>query len=605
MRMDERMGDRHLDDHMDDRHLDDHMDDCRLDDHVDDCRLDDHVDDRRLDDHVDDRLASAVEFFRKEKGLHRLIDQVIEKYRRTGDIRGKVRLDRLDDAERVALSELFRTDYSARDSVAIPARRIAEALERTRFAGIELVDILDGYQGGPIRTLAEEHDQRQAAKNAFFQSLHDACKSPYGRAWLDNVAAKGPGNRGIHRSYDRDPAALRAQLEMVLRVLADLPADPARPGAGRYERLPVFASRISGDPHGFDIDTEQGKHLIAALSWVRAAESRTAPLASPLEAEDITGLLAYFGIFRDDLLNFVTCTGILAFGNSDGATPDAAACAVPDAARDTTLGATLDTARDTAPDATPDAARDTVLGATSSAVQPRPLATWAAACQEGVVLNVPLRELVKVQSCQPFEACTGPDADCAASPGARAGRAVHVGQAARVGKAVHAGQPTSAGPAVFVIENSGVFSAVLDEVLDQTSDQVSDRPALHIRRPPMVCTHGQFKLAAWIILGKLAAGGATLFYSGDFDPEGLQMAQKLMDRFPGSVRPWRYGLQDYRHCMPGTPLPAGRLAKLKAITAPELLLAKEGILAEEKAGYQERLIDALAADILEALCRHL
>ncbi|HBK60067.1 MAG TPA: hypothetical protein DDZ84_04645, partial [Firmicutes bacterium] len=68
---------------------------------------------------VDERLADAVEFFRKEKGLHRLIDQVIQKYRRTGDIRGKVKLDRLDDAERAALSELFRADYSSRDSVAI------------------------------------------------------------------------------------------------------------------------------------------------------------------------------------------------------------------------------------------------------------------------------------------------------------------------------------------------------------------------------------------------------------------------------------------------------------------------------------------------------
>jgi uncharacterized protein (TIGR02679 family) len=146
---------------------------------------------------------------------------------------------------------------------------------------------------------------------------------------------------------------------------------------------------------------------------------------------------------------------------------------------------------------------------------------------------------------------------------------------------------------VFVIENSGVFSAVLDEIAD-------DLPRC-VRRPPMVCTHGQFKLAAWIILGKLAAGGATLFYSGDFDPEGLQMAQKLMDRFPESVQPWRYGLQDYLHCMPETPLPADRLAKLQTITAPLLLPAKEAMLAEQKAGYQERLIDALATDIREAL----
>ncbi len=498
---------------------------------------------------MDERLADAVEFFRRETGLHRLIDQVIQKYRRAGDIRGKVRLDRLDDAERTALSELFRVDYSARDSVAIPARRIAEALERTRFAGVRLADILEGYQGGPIRTLAEELDERQAAKNAFFEGLRDTCGSHYGRAWLDNLAAKGPGSRSIHRSYDRDPAALRAQVESVLRALANLPTDPARPCPGRYERLPVFASRILGDPHGFDIDTEPGKHLIAALNWARSVEPQTAPLAAPLGAEDITELLAHFGIVRDDLLNFVTCTGILAFAETD----DTGICAVPGAI--------------------PDANPDTTLGATLRTAQPQPLATWAAACHEGAVLNIPLRELVKAQSFRPFEVCTGP------------------------------GIGRDAGQAVFVIENSGVFSAVLDAVLDQTSGQVSDGPAPHIRRPPMICTHGQFKLAAWIILGKLAAGGSTLFYSGDFDPEGLHMAQKLMDRFPGSVQPWRYGLQDYRRCMPETPLPADRLARLQAVTAPKLLTAKEAILAEQKAGYQERLIDVLAADIRGALNR--
>jgi len=460
-------------------------------------------------DNMDMRLADAVEFFRKEKGLHRLIDQVIQKYRRTGDIRGKVKLDGLDDAERTALSELFRTDYSSSGSVAIPARRLEEALGRTKFAGVRLIDILEGYQGDPITTLAEERNAREAVKRAFFQSLRDTCTSPYSRAWLDNLAVKGSGSRSVHRSYDRDPVTLHAQLEKILSALSDLPIDPARPEAGRYERLPVFASRIGGDPHCFDLGTEMGKYLIAALNWVRTAKSPAAPLAPPRGVEDITELLAHFGIVRDDLLNFVTCTGILA----------------------------------------------------SSAAQPLP--TWAAACREGVVLNIPLRELVKAQSCRPFEACAGPGADRDISP------------------------------AVFVIENSGVFSAVLDQVSESSSG--------HARRPPMICTHGQFTLAALIILDKLAASGATLFYSGDFDPEGLQMAQRLMDRLGESVRPWRYGPENYGHCMSETPLSAHRLAKLQAITAPQLLPVKDAMLAEQKAGYQESLIDALAADILEAL----
>ncbi|MEA4883572.1 MAG: TIGR02679 family protein [Clostridia bacterium] len=496
---------------------------------------------------MDKRLAEAVEFFKKEKGLHRLIGQVIQKYRRLGDIRGTVRLVGLDAAERKALSELFRKDYTSRESAVVSIAHLAKALERTRFAGVELVKILEGYQGNPIATRSEERQEYQAAKSAFFQSLHEVCGARYSRAWIENVAAKGPGSRGIHRSYDRDPATLRTQLEKVLRALANLPTDPARRDTGQYERLPVFASRLAGDPHGFDIDTEQGKHLIAALSWVRAAVAgrdcaggqadnlRNNPVDGPADgatapphgAEDVAELLAHFGIIRDDLLNFVTCIGILAFDEIPIALPSSGS------------------------------------GGSDGPGVPQPLATWAAACREGAVLNIPLRELVKARSCMPLEACAGP------------------------------GAGHGAGPAVFVVENSGVFSAILD--------RLSDDPSRDARRPPMVCTHGQFRLAALMLMDKLAAGGAAIFYSGDFDPEGLQMAQRLMNRFPGSVRPWRYGLQDYLGCVSETPLPENRLAKLQGVTAPELVPAKDAMAAERKAGYQERLLDALAEDVREAL----
>lgn len=507
---------------------------------------------------MDNKVAEAVEFFKKQRGLHRLMRLAIEKYRTYGRLAGTLKLVELTPQEREALSELFRRDYTSQHSATISLAKLAEALEKTRFAGVALTDILEGYQGASLMSKAEERAEYEAGKERFFREFLDAHPGPRSWAWVENILAKGPGTRSVHQAYDRDREGLRRQLDLVLRALESLPMDPvgevrvlvgedsgcaddpwqsveggcpsgsgragraAFGGRGRYERLPVFARRVAGDPHAFDVSTDQGRHLIAALGWIRhVAGGGDYEPQRFWNSEEVSELLADFGIIRDDLLNFATCVGILGF----------------------------------------------------SAPELRLLDTWAAAAREGTVLNVPLREIVKASVCVP-----------AAVGGEPCRRELHW----------HGDPSLEDGDelAVYVVENSGVFSAILDQ--------------LEIV-PPMVCTHGQFRLACLMLLDRLVKGGAVIYYSGDFDPEGLQMAQKLIQRYPGRVRPWRYSLDDYQTCMPGTMLPESpvlpesRLAKLAGVTAPELAPVRDEMLARRRAGYQEGLIEQLAEDVRRAI----
>ena len=118
--------------------------------------------------------------------------------------------------------------------------------------------------------------------------------------------------------------------------------------ADYYERLPVFASRITGDPHAFDIGKDAGRFLVAALQIIRSKQDMGYEILSSPSAEEITELLDHFGLVRDDLLNFVTCTGILGYSSEKD-----------------------------------------------------PLRLWQAALEAGCVLNVPLREMVKAHACRP------------------------------------------------------------------------------------------------------------------------------------------------------------------------------------------------------------
>lgn len=128
------------------------------------------------------------------------------------------------------------------------------------------------------------------------------------------------------------------------------------------------------------------------------------------------------------------------------------------------------------------------------------------------------------------------------------------------------------GKKVWIIENSGVASAVLDEVPDA----------------PVICTHGQFRTAAWIMLQRLAENGCTFYYSSDLDPEGVAMAERLSNRFPGQTVFWRMDPDAYLRVLSEEDISA-RLSKLDAVQSPELLLVANEMRLKKKRGTRKAL----------------
>ena len=426
-------------------------------------------------------VKEAFTYFKKSPILRRMLQQFAEKYRSLGRVGGTVRLQITSPTDRESLSGLLGKDLSRQSAISVSTTQLEQALQRTRFADLTLQEILFSFIGDSILTRVEEKERYESKKKQYFRKLARGCKSQAGRDWLEHIITKGRGSRGIHLSYDRDQDKLHQQLSHVLLAVQELP------GNG-YERLPVFAARVTGDPHGFDPTTEQGRLFVEALRFIhRQIEEHS---RRSLSSEEFSELLASFGILRDDLSSFVTCTGLLAFRK-----------------------------------------------------QGRQVATWEEAHSEGVVLNVPLREVVRIDTLV-----------------------------------------SAAAKSVYVVENPGVFSEIID--------CFAGRPY-----PPLICTHGQFRLAALLLLDKLARAGVRIFYSGDFDPEGLQMAQRLLKRYPGIGEAWRYGVEDYTRSNPSHPLNTARLNKLDRIDHPELIAVKGKIAVTGQAGYQEQIIPSLIEDL--------
>jgi uncharacterized protein (TIGR02679 family) len=137
----------------------------------------------------------------------------------------------------------------------------------------------------------------------------------------------------------------------------------------------------------------------------------------------------------------------------------------------------------------------------------------------------------------------------------------------------------------YVVENPPVFRIILSRMASLPPWQ----------RPTLVCTAGQLSIAARKLLDILVGGGATIHYSGDFDPGGLAIARGLVRRYGNSVRLWRMDTASHAHALlPSAPQIAPK--KLRTLTAdfPELC----EVIVSRGVAYQEALANLLAEDVL-------
>lgn len=130
---------------------------------------------------------------------------------------------------------------------------------------------------------------------------------------------------------------------------------------------------------------------------------------------------------------------------------------------------------------------------------------------------------------------------------------------------------------VFCFENPSVFQYAIAAAPDIAA----------------VCTKGQINQSVWILLDRLTASGLTLVYSGDFDPEGLLIAQRLKRRYTSQLKWLCYDLECYREAVSDVDLEGRRLAQLSKLEDPALVRVAKEMLDLRKAGYEESILSEI------------
>jgi uncharacterized protein (TIGR02679 family) len=133
--------------------------------------------------------------------------------------------------------------------------------------------------------------------------------------------------------------------------------------------------------------------------------------------------------------------------------------------------------------------------------------------------------------------------------------------------------------AVLVVENPSVVSLAAD--------------TLGARCPPIVCTNGQPRAAAMVLLRSLAAAGIRLRHHGDFDWGGLTIGNLLHRRLP--VEPWQFDRGAYLRAVAVHPHAA------PLIGSPTSASWDSGLAEAMREAGRQIEEELVAADVLETL----
>lgn len=127
---------------------------------------------------------------------------------------------------------------------------------------------------------------------------------------------------------------------------------------------------------------------------------------------------------------------------------------------------------------------------------------------------------------------------------------------------------------VYIVENPAVFSKLICSWPKRT----------------VLCGNGQIRLATLVLLDLFDAD-TEFYYAGDFDPEGLLIAQKLKERYGERLHFWNYDVSCYEKYLSQVEVSEKSLKKLDKIYMEELQPIRSGLQNRRRAAYQETMME--------------
>ncbi len=112
------------------------------------------------------------------------------------------------------------------------------------------------------------------------------------------------------------------------------------------------------------------------------------------------------------------------------------------------------------------------------------------------------------------------------------------------------------------------------------------------------CTSGQPRYAALKLISLIVQSGIPIYYSGDLDPDGIGIADRLWQRFGNRIQFFGMSPEDYRNSLSKEVFGENGRKKLEHIWHPLLRETAELVRKTGKAGYQENILKELSEKLV-------
>lgn len=461
------------------------------------------------------QLLELVSYFRKTKAFQQGMECIRDKWRSYGRAAGVVRMTKTSPEEREAWGAFLGTYFEKEIRFTLP--QFEKVLAGSRFSGITLEVLLEGYFGSRVESRKAEREKRENRKeerrNRFCAR---ALETILERKTDDETGTKGqtetedaagskttievqqqpPALRFLDSLSDQELDRLleKGEGENLLAVLRALQFLEQRK-EGEMIRLAVLGMNCAGNPHAFDRGRSGGYLLVKGLLYKKErgdedpSFSHSQGEASSLSAEQIWELYEENGILADEISSFTVLYGINLY-EGEREHPACRAC-----------------------------------------------------YERGEPFLASLANLSRITSAKPKQGT------------------------------------------VYVVENQMVFSELKGRCPEAS----------------LICSSGQMKTASLKVLDLLCREDCEIYYSGDLDPEGIGIADRVVRRSGGRIQLWHMSPEDYENSLSEMEVAKARVKKMERLATPELIEVSEKIREKGKAGYQEALLDQMTRDMQERI----
>ena len=124
---------------------------------------------------------------------------------------------------------------------------------------------------------------------------------------------------------------------------------------------------------------------------------------------------------------------------------------------------------------------------------------------------------------------------------------------------------------VFIFENPSILTKILYSDIDIS----------------VIISGGFPNNAVYLLIDKLIENGNKIYYNGDFDPEGLIIANKLKNKYQNNLELFCYDEIDYKNCKSNKIISNKRLNKMDKIDDSKLIIIKDQLIKNKLAAFQE------------------